>query len=161
MKPRGRMSWAPCPDQYRTVQALVLYLLSLGPVLAVQDSAKRPGATKYRGQGQETRGFVPQTLVKKRRLWKTDLHVLDLRFPHPLHIVGRVSMTLLKKCRLWKTDLHVLGLHFPHPLHIVGRVSIRAVFRQSLLNPTYILVSGIVMQQSRRTPPIPRCSRRI
>ena len=26
------------------------------------------------------------------RLWKTDLHRLSLRFPHPLHIVGHVSI---------------------------------------------------------------------
>ena len=37
-------------------------------------------------------GFVSQILLKERRLWKTDLHMLGLRFPHPLHIVGRVSI---------------------------------------------------------------------
>lgn len=32
------------------------------------------------------------TLLKKCRLWKTDLHMLGLRFSHLLHIVGRVSI---------------------------------------------------------------------
>ena len=32
------------------------------------------------------------TLLKKCRLWKTDLHILGLRLPHLLHIVGHVSI---------------------------------------------------------------------
>ena len=53
-------------------------------------------------------GQVSMILVKKCRLWKTDLPISGLRFLHPLHIVGHVPTT-------------------------VGHVSIRAVFQQNLL----------------------------
>ena len=37
-------------------------------------------------------GQVSMILVKKCRLWKTDLPISGLRFLHPLHIVGHVSI---------------------------------------------------------------------